>query len=60
MRGELSPHVEPVIDALLERGHRAERQRVNYEFQRGGNEMLRVTRGAQRRPESSQPPPRAL
>ena len=50
MRGELSPHLEPVIEALLERGHRAERQRVNYEFQRGGSEMLRVTRGAQRGP----------
>jgi hypothetical protein len=44
MRGEPSPHVEPVIEAMRERGFCAERRRVDYEFQRGGNEMLRITR----------------
>jgi hypothetical protein len=45
MRGEPSPHVEPVIEAVRAQGLCAERRKVDYEFQRGGNEMLRVTRG---------------
>jgi hypothetical protein len=44
LRGEPSPHVDGVVDALQTRGLRVTRQRVAYEFQRGGNEMLRVTR----------------
>jgi hypothetical protein len=44
LRGEPSPHVEPVIQSLRARGLDARRERVDYEFQRGGNEMLRVTR----------------
>ncbi len=38
-----SRHLDAVLDALRERGLAAERVRVGYEFQRGGNEMLRVT-----------------
>jgi hypothetical protein len=45
MRGEPSSHVEPVVAALGERGLKTELLKVDYEFQRGGNEMLRVTRG---------------
>lgn len=37
-----SRHVETVTAELERRGYRAERVRVPYEFQRGGNEMLRV------------------
>jgi hypothetical protein len=44
LRGEPSPHVEGVVDALRGRGLQAHRQKVPYEFQRGGNEMLRITR----------------
>ena len=44
MRGGPSAHVEPLVRAMRECGFRVERQRVDYEFQRGGNEMLRVTR----------------
>lgn len=39
-----SPHLEPLLGALRSRGHDAEVQGVPYEFQRGGNEMLRVLR----------------
>lgn len=39
-----SRHIEPVIRSLRELGFRAERVRVEYEFQRGANEMLTVKR----------------
>ena len=35
-------HLDAVIDVLGQRGFTAERVPVNYEFQSGGNEMLRV------------------
>ena len=38
-----SPHVEPVA-AYREAGFEAEIQRVPYEFQRGGNQMLKIRR----------------
>jgi hypothetical protein len=44
LRGEPSRHLDGVNDAMRNRGLQAERQKVNYEFQRGGNEMLRITR----------------
>jgi hypothetical protein len=37
-----SPHVEPVVAALRTEGFDAVIERVPYEFQRGGNRMLRV------------------
>lgn len=37
-----SPHLPPLVDALTCAGFRAGVERVPYEFQRGGNEMLRV------------------
>ncbi|MGD1900790.1 MAG: SAM-dependent methyltransferase [Geitlerinemataceae cyanobacterium] len=39
---EISPHLQPVLDALTERGFAPTIERVPYEFQIGGNEMLRV------------------
>jgi len=42
--GGRSRHLEPVIERLRESGLAAELVRVPYEFQRGGNQMLRVTR----------------
>jgi hypothetical protein len=39
-----SPHVGAVREALSADGHRVTVERVAYEFQRGGNEMLRVRR----------------
>lgn len=39
-----SPHVDPVIEKLQSLGYRASIERVDYELQRGGNEMLKVTR----------------
>lgn len=39
-----SPHVQPTIDHLLDRGLRVEIVPTTYEFQRGGHELLRVWR----------------
>jgi uncharacterized protein (DUF952 family) len=44
LSGAPSRHVQPVLDALDARGMAARRQRVSYEFQRGGNEMLVISR----------------
>lgn len=40
--GETSPHLEPVINQLTSRGLQVEVRKVDYEFQKGGNEMLWV------------------
>ena len=40
-----SPHLANVLGVLTSEGYRCELQRVQYEFQKGGNEMLRVSRG---------------
>ena len=39
-----SPHLAPVARHLTKEGYRCELRRVPYEFQKGGNEMLRVSR----------------
>jgi hypothetical protein len=39
-----SPHVGPVSEALRRDGFRVSIEAVPYEFQRGGNQMMRVTR----------------
>jgi hypothetical protein len=44
MAGQPSCHLEPVMAVLARRGMRGVVERVPYEFQRGGNQMLRVTR----------------
>jgi len=38
-----SPHVRPIVHSLEDEGFTVSIERVDYEFQRGGNEMLRVT-----------------
>jgi hypothetical protein len=43
-----SPHVVPVVSQLSAEGYTCEIRRVGYEFQRGGDEMLRVCLPAQR------------
>jgi hypothetical protein len=40
---KLSPHVEPICRDLVKQGFQTEIRLVPYEFQRGGNEMLRIT-----------------
>lgn len=40
--GATSPHLGPVVDALQQKGHEARVERVPYEFQKGGDQMLRV------------------
>ena len=44
MAGEPSPHVVTVMAALRQSGYSVEIRQVEYEFQRGGNKMLRVCR----------------
>jgi hypothetical protein len=39
-----SPHVEPLMTYLTEKGWRTEICSVSYEFQQGGNRMLRIER----------------
>ncbi len=40
LSGERSKYLQPILEALRAEGFEAEVKRVNYEFQRGGNEML--------------------
>jgi hypothetical protein len=40
--GQRSPFVERCVDALNDAGYHATIEKVRYEFQRGGNEMIRV------------------
>ncbi|WP_414619225.1 SAM-dependent methyltransferase [Calothrix sp. CCY 0018] len=40
--GEISPHLEAVINQLTARGLQVEIRKVDYEFQKGGNQMLWV------------------
>lgn len=42
---ERSPHVEPVSDCFSDAGYKVSQVVVPYEFQRGGNQMLKITRG---------------
>ena len=46
MEGNRSRHVRRVIEELEKRGAQARVERVGYEFQKGGNEMMRITRSA--------------
>ncbi len=41
---EPSPFVEPIMQDVRQRGYRAEIVKVGYEFQRGGNKMLKIDR----------------
>ncbi|MEM1170218.1 MAG: class I SAM-dependent methyltransferase [Cyanobacteria bacterium P01_H01_bin.35] len=38
--GEISPLVMPIIEKLSTKGYRAEIREVDYEFQKGGNQMI--------------------
>ena len=40
--GAPSPHVEPVREALAEEEYKVEIVAVDYEFQRGGNQMMKI------------------
>jgi hypothetical protein len=39
---EPSPHLQPLLEYLAQSGYHANIETVSYEFQRGGNQMLRV------------------
>ena len=40
--GETSPLLQPIMDELQKRGYKVEINQVPYEFQKGGNKMLRI------------------
>jgi hypothetical protein len=42
--GEPSPYLELILEDLSNQGYRAQVQSVAYEFQKGGNQMLRISR----------------
>lgn len=42
LAGEISPHLQPVISELNRQGYQSAIARVDYEFQPGGNQFLRV------------------
>ena len=44
LNGERSAHLDPLIAGLAGEGHCTEIREVPYEFQIGGNEMLRVSK----------------
>ena len=44
MAGVRSAHLVPLIEALAAKGYACEVRTVAYEFQKGGNEMLRIVR----------------
>jgi methyltransferase family protein len=46
MKGKPSGHLAPVMEALRGRGLEARVERVPYEFQKGGDEMLRIAGSA--------------
>ena len=41
---EKSPHLSPVIRHLAQTGYRCQIEKVSYEFQRGGDQMLKIVR----------------
>ncbi|WP_088890880.1 SAM-dependent methyltransferase [Leptolyngbya ohadii] len=41
---QLSPHLQPVLETFRDRGFNCKIQTVNYELQKGGNQMLRIGR----------------
>jgi len=44
--GRRSPWIEPVCDRLVGSGYVVSLQTVDYEFQRGGNQMMEIRRGS--------------
>ncbi|NEP84899.1 MAG: class I SAM-dependent methyltransferase [Okeania sp. SIO3B3] len=42
LSGEISPLLTPIIENLTTQGYKAEIKEVNYEFQKGGNQMLQI------------------
>lgn len=42
--GEISPYLELILEDLSNKGYEAQIQPVSYEFQKGGNQMLRISR----------------
>jgi len=44
LSNERSPYVDNIIQTLQEKGYKAEIVKTDYEFQKGANEMLKITR----------------
>ncbi|MDJ0553521.1 MAG: SAM-dependent methyltransferase [Microcoleaceae cyanobacterium MO_207.B10] len=48
LSGEVSPLLMPIIEKLSTKGYRAEIREVDYEFQKGGNQMIIIEPSAMR------------
>jgi len=48
LNNQISPHLSGVIEFLEQNGYRCKIEKTNYEFQKGANEMLRITNAANR------------
>jgi len=44
LTGEVSPHLEPIMDYFHARGYECRVVKMGYEFQKGGDEMLQIER----------------
>lgn len=44
LEGEKSPHLESIMSSIQEMGYRTEILKTDYEFQKGGNEILRIVK----------------
>jgi hypothetical protein len=42
MNSKRSPYVDEVIECFTKKGYYACEEKVNYEFQKGGNTMLKI------------------
>lgn len=42
LSGEISPLLTPIIQKLSTKGYKAEIRQVDYEFQKGGNQMISI------------------
>ena len=45
LKNSRSVHLKPLIEAMEQRGFTCEIEPVAYEFQKGGNEMLKIKTG---------------
>ncbi len=53
LSGEISPLVMPIIEKLSTKGYRVEIRQVDYEFQKGGNQMISISWGMLRKQPSA-------
>ena len=45
LEGKRSPHLDVIMKRLRDKGYQSDVVKTGYEFQKGGNEMLKITKG---------------